>query len=349
MICIDSSDFMRNGDFFPSRISCAQAASSLIVGMKMQSNPENTIGFLTMGGKSCTVRETLTSDVDRVMASTTAINVGGSLHFGHGMQIASLALSHRLNQRAESRVICFVGSPVTEDAKTLTTLAKKMRKNSIAVDLIAFGVPENVEILETFIKNVNRGDNSRFVSVPLGANLTDYVLSALGDGPPGGPGGAATGGGDDMLGGVDPNMDPELAMVLRMSLEEERRRIEAAAAASGAPADASPDAAAPAAAAGGADAAPAAAAAPAENKPLSEEEEFELALKLSLEAAEREAAEAAAAAGNAPATTSGGDGDDAPKDAVDPAFQAAVDDEEFLAQLEKDIQEDGDKKKPDDK
>lgn len=32
------------------------------------------------------------------------------------------------------------------------------------------------------------------------------------------------GGGQDLIGGVDPNMDPELAMAIRISLEEERAR-----------------------------------------------------------------------------------------------------------------------------
>ena len=32
---------------------------------------------------------------------------------------------------------------------------------------------------------------------------------------------------NDIVGGVDPNMDPELAMVIRISLEEEKARQEA--------------------------------------------------------------------------------------------------------------------------
>ena len=43
------------------------------------------------------------------------------------------------------------------------------------------------------------------------------------------------GGGNDDFGGVDPNMDPELAMALRVSMEEERARQETEAAADPAP------------------------------------------------------------------------------------------------------------------
>lgn len=44
-------------------------------------------------------------------------------------------------------------------------------------------------------------------------------MSSAGDGMGGGGGG-----GLDEFGGVDPNMDPELAMALRVSMEEERAR-----------------------------------------------------------------------------------------------------------------------------
>jgi 26S proteasome regulatory subunit N10 len=42
-------------------------------------------------------------------------------------------------------------------------------------------------------------------------------------------GGAAAGGGDnfDMYGGIDPSMDPELAMAIRASTEEARAKEEA--------------------------------------------------------------------------------------------------------------------------
>lgn len=54
----------------------------------------------------------------------------------------------------------FVGSPVQVDEKALVKLAKKMKKNNIAVDIVNFGEEsENTAKLETFINNVNSGDN----------------------------------------------------------------------------------------------------------------------------------------------------------------------------------------------
>lgn len=54
----------------------------------------------------------------------------------------------------------FVGSPVEEDEKTLVKLAKKLKKNNIAVDVINFGEEtENTTRLEAFVAAVNNNDN----------------------------------------------------------------------------------------------------------------------------------------------------------------------------------------------
>ena len=225
-VCLDSSDYMRNGDYFPNRMTVVKEAASLLLHAKMQKNPENTIGFLTLGGKACTVCESLTADADSVMASLTRVEAGGGCHFLSGLQIASLALSHRNNPRAEKRVIAFVSTPLVESEKSIEKLAKKLRKDEVAVDIVAIGAEGNNEILEKFIQTVNKNNNSHFLYIPEGKNVSDCVLSSsvvYGDDAP--PPGASAGGFEF---GVDPNLDPELAMVLRMSMEEERRRQEQA-------------------------------------------------------------------------------------------------------------------------
>jgi 26S proteasome regulatory subunit N10 len=71
-----------------------------------------------------------------------------------------LALKHRQNKNQRQRVIAFVASPITEDEKTLVRLAKKMKKNNVAIDIVNFGEDgENSNKLEAFINSVNNGDN----------------------------------------------------------------------------------------------------------------------------------------------------------------------------------------------
>lgn len=36
-------------------------------------------------------------------------------------------------------MVCFIGSTVVEDVETLKILAKKLKKNAVAVDVICFG------------------------------------------------------------------------------------------------------------------------------------------------------------------------------------------------------------------
>lgn len=103
MICIDNSEWMRNGDYSPSRFQAQADAVNLICGAKtqvrhrptrsiraalvvcdlgfwapdltvfffrgpLQSNPENTVGVMTMAGKGVRVLVTPTSDLGKILA-----------------------------------------------------------------------------------------------------------------------------------------------------------------------------------------------------------------------------------------------------------------------------------------
>ena len=50
-LCLDVSDWMRNGDYTPTRIDAQYDAATMLCGAKIDSNPESTVGVLTSGGK----------------------------------------------------------------------------------------------------------------------------------------------------------------------------------------------------------------------------------------------------------------------------------------------------------
>lgn len=50
-----------------------------------------------------------------------------------------LGLKHRQNRHQRQRIVVFVGSPVEADEKELLTVAKKLKKNNVAVDVVNFG------------------------------------------------------------------------------------------------------------------------------------------------------------------------------------------------------------------
>lgn len=235
MIVIDNSEWMRNGDYTPTRLVAQNEAVNLIFSSKTQANRENTVGLMTMAGKSPEVLVTLTSDVGKILTALHTVKIGNKANFLTGIQIAQLALKHRQNRNQRQRIIVFVGSPVEADERTLVRLAKKMKKNNVAVDIINFGEEaENTAKLEAFINNVNNGDNSHIVTIPPGPHiLSDMLVSSpIISGEEGAPAGFS-GGDNDFAFGVDPNVDPELALALRISLEEEKARQEAEAAKQG--------------------------------------------------------------------------------------------------------------------
>ncbi|GAB2282844.1 proteasome regulatory particle base subunit rpn10 [Dionaea muscipula] len=240
MICIDNSEWMRNGDYSPNRFQAQADAVNLICGTKTQSNPENTVGVLTMAGKGVRVLVTPTSDLGKILACMHGLEVGGEMNLAAGIQVAQLALKHRQNKKQQQRIIVFAGSPVKHDKKVLELIGRKLKKNSVALDIINFGEDEEgkPEKLEALVSAVNNSDSSHIVHVPAGPNaLSDVLISTpifTGDGE-GGSGfaaaaaAAAAGGVTGFDFGVDPNLDPELALALRVSMEEERARQEAAA------------------------------------------------------------------------------------------------------------------------
>ncbi|KAG1354118.1 26S proteasome non-ATPase regulatory subunit 4 [Cocos nucifera] len=204
------------------------------------SNPENTVGVLTMAGKGVRVLVTPTSDLGKILACMHGLEIGGELNLTAGIQVAQLALKHRQNKKQQQRIIVFSGSPIKHDKKTLEAIGKKLKKNSVSLDIVDFGECDDgkPEKLEALISAVNNNDSSHLVRVPPGPNaLSDVLISTpifTGDGD-GGSGfaaaaaAAAAGGMSGFDFGVDPNIDPELALALRVSMEEERARQEAAA------------------------------------------------------------------------------------------------------------------------
>ncbi|KAL0379137.1 UNVERIFIED_CONTAM: 26S proteasome non-ATPase regulatory subunit [Sesamum radiatum] len=240
MICIDNSEWMRNGDYSPNRFQAQADAVNLICGAKTQSNPENTVGILTMAGKGVRVLVTPTSDLGKILACMHGLEMGCEMNLAAGIQVAQLALKHRQNKKQQQRIIVFAGSPVKYDKKVLELIGRKLKKNSVALDIVNFGEEdqEKSEKLEALLAAVNNNDSSHIVHVPPGPSaLSDVLISTpifTGDGE-GGSGfaaaaaAAAAGGVSGFEFGVDPNLDPELALALRVSMEEERARQEAAA------------------------------------------------------------------------------------------------------------------------
>jgi 26S proteasome regulatory subunit N10 len=240
MMIIDNSEYMRNGDYIPSRFEAQSDAVKTIFQTKIDSNPENTVGVMTMANKGPEVLVTHSKDIGQIIKAlhVTSSKIGGAIDIPTAINIAQLALKHRENKNLRQRIIVFVGSPLEgqgADEREMVKIAKRLKKNNVAVDFVAFGdgVEEETNVLKAFVDNTANSDNSHLVSVPPGTHLlSDVIISspilsedrgippeAMGD-----VGGASGSGGANFEFGVDPSLDPELALALRMSMEEEQAR-----------------------------------------------------------------------------------------------------------------------------
>ncbi|KAL3913991.1 MAG: hypothetical protein SGILL_006275 [Bacillariaceae sp.] len=274
MILLDNTEFMRNGDYIPTRLEAQQDAANLLVGAKTQSHPESTVGV--SAGTELLVSPT--EDVGKILNALHGLKI--SHHSGGGtamiapaaaakqklppasdvaasIQVASLALKHRRNKNGAQRIVLFVGSPLDGlDNRTLAKAGRQLKKNNVSIDVVAMG---ELEANEDKLKELVDAANGRteegaerschLVTIPSGVLPSDVLASspivhggsggsafaasaaaaAATGGEFGGGGGGDGGGGANAFadfGGVDPNMDPELAMALRVSMEEERARQE---------------------------------------------------------------------------------------------------------------------------
>ena len=114
VVCVDNSEWTRNGDYAPTRIRAQTDAVNLLAGAKLQTNPENTVGVLTMAGKSPKVLVTPTPSLGKILNAMHDVDVDGQANFDSSVQIAQLALKHRQNKNQRQRIVLFMGSPISE-------------------------------------------------------------------------------------------------------------------------------------------------------------------------------------------------------------------------------------------
>lgn len=115
LVCIDNSEWTRSGDYAPTRFQAQADAVNLLAGAKTQANPENTVGVLSMSGKTPRVLVTPTPDLGKVLNCMTDIPIEGETNIAAAVQIAQLALKHRQNKNQRQRIVLFIGSPIAED------------------------------------------------------------------------------------------------------------------------------------------------------------------------------------------------------------------------------------------
>jgi len=235
MLCMDNSEWMRNGDYVPDRLAAQRDAVNLVIRRRLQMNPENTVGVLHMAGRGVELKVTPSRDNQKLLTSTQGMTASGKVKLTHSIKIAMLALKHRQNKRGVKRIVVFIGSPIVETEKDLKKLGKLMKRDSVALDIILMGCDKsndafkgNENLAKTLVDATIK-DNNSYLTVVAPGVLPSQLLSSShlcvdGAGPPGSaPAPGVSGGAFEEYGGFDPSVDPEMAMVMRLSLEEARQ------------------------------------------------------------------------------------------------------------------------------
>lgn len=136
-------------------------------------------------------------------------------------------MKHRQNKAQRQRIIVFIGHPLNRGTEEdFEDLGMRLKKNNVSLDVINFANPDNIGRLQAMVNATNDGSEdtptSHFLDVPQGVtHITDVMITSpiLQHDNAGGAGG--DGAGDPLAAmGFDPNMDPELAMAIRLSMED---------------------------------------------------------------------------------------------------------------------------------
>jgi len=248
LLLLDTSEQTRNSDYPPTRLHSQIDAANYLAQSIINGNPESTCGVLTMGGQP-RLLTSCTDNLGKILNSLSNLTHSGTTNLPHSISVALLALKHRRNKNGRQRIITFIASDIESKEKELGKVGKMCKKNNVGIEVISL-VPGEEETIKKLCDTANSNDNSRVVTVPVGSLASDVIVSSSIGGDSGGGGGMPMGGDDpelaaamaaSMSGGppaaasgggggdgfdFDPSMDPELAMALRVSMEEERRRVE---------------------------------------------------------------------------------------------------------------------------
>lgn len=222
MVVLDTTEYMRNSDYFPTRLFAEKESAYGVFNQKMSANPQSGVGLMTLDG-NVKVSFVQRSGPFRAAVDETNIEKVNKPAFSKAIQVAQLALRHR-HPTQRQRIVVYVGSPIEETEDELRKLGGRLKKNGVAIDIIAFGQEgENSALLSGFVAAANSSDSSHashFLDVPPGIEELATVVARS-------PVCGRSQEDDNSFLGDDFGMDddPELMMALRMSLEEERQRV----------------------------------------------------------------------------------------------------------------------------
>ena len=66
---------------------------------------------------------TLTTDSGKILSKLNLVQPKGEIKFLNGLRVAHLALKHRQSKNHKTRIVLFIGSPITEEDKEVSFIS----------------------------------------------------------------------------------------------------------------------------------------------------------------------------------------------------------------------------------
>ncbi|KAH0790419.1 vWA-like protein [Histomonas meleagridis] len=208
IIIIDNTDSSINGDFIPNRLEAQKtAASRLIQYLSKQPNkPLIGIGVIGKGGPG--VITSLTDDQVKLTDSILSIQTGGKAQLVHAIRCAFLAFNNTDTPFLGKSIIAFIGTHNDVDHEKAAIIARIANENKTSINIVSMGSDvDNRNILEELVRMINCSSYLVKAESSPSTLLSDVVLAS-----PIGPGDGS------QISYAD--IDPELALTIQMSLED---------------------------------------------------------------------------------------------------------------------------------
>jgi 26S proteasome regulatory subunit N10 len=209
---IDNSESSINGDFYPNRLDAQKMSIERLMSHFSKMSLRTQLAIGTLSGNSFGICAPLTTDTMRLSKSLGRISRGSKCDLEHGIRCAFLSLHLRDQNITTRRIIAMVSCPTPLTRERADALGATAIREGVLLDIVAFGADADVDTLKYL--TARAGPGSRLVFCPRGGGiLSDAILSSeIGSGPI-----------QERYLDLDLNLedDPDLALTLQMSMEDQ--------------------------------------------------------------------------------------------------------------------------------
>lgn len=201
MVILDNSMYSINKDYAGGRFGCQMEAVKRLVSGALAESSEATIGLMTIGRGVTTKIVSPIGDRNLLYSYLHTIRNDSHMAFAEVVPIAQMALKFRTG--SAQTILLFLGSPIAEEAALASLLSsiEEALEGNIAVRVMLFG--EAMEYYDAIKKKIEPSSDFTCIAVSPSDDFVHAMHTVLRED-----------------GGHEEEMDPDLALAIKLSLEQ---------------------------------------------------------------------------------------------------------------------------------